>query len=141
MEQSFYSSMIAKLRVAYPYYFKDMKKEQAYEIARTYKESLNYSPAIIESAIKEIIKTSTFMPSIAEIIEACENTDKQQKFEVIAKMEKDGYFKTDWELEKTYRFIERGLIPDWLLNDMKQYGYGERMITNNENKLLEVNNV
>lgn len=142
MEQSFCSSMIAKLKVAFPYYFKDMSKEEIYEMIRTYKDSLNYNPIIIESAIKEIIKTSKFMPSIGEIIEACEKVCTHQKLDVIEKMKKDNYFKSDWEVEKIYRFIEKGLIPDWLLDDMKRYGFvEERMITNNETKYLEVNNV
>lgn len=144
MEQSKLISLLtAKLRIAYPSYFEKLTDEEFIEMLSMYKEELLcYSESVIAAAIKSIIKTNKFMPSIGEIIEACEKALMQQKLDILEKMKNDGYFKSDWELEKTYQFVAKGLIPDWLLNDMKKYGYIENnRLSNNENKLLEVNNV
>lgn len=139
MEQSQFSSMMAQLKLAYPYYFKDLKKEEVIALARLYKENLNFDFSVIESAIKRIIRTHKFMPSIGEIVEECENSSRNRKFDVIERMKADGYFKSSYELEKTYHFLEDGTIPKWLLEDMKRYGYQEQnSLTNTETKRIGV---
>ena len=53
-------------------------------------------------------------------------------------MIKAGYFKDSREIEKTYHFLEEGIVPDWLLEDMKKYGYedGHNLISADSNKML-----
>ena len=46
----------------------------------------------------------------------------------IEKMIKAGYFKDSREIDKTYKFMEEGIIPKWLLEDMKKYGYEDNRI-------------
>jgi hypothetical protein len=140
-------SLIIRLKTAYPYYFRDLKEEETLGMYAMYEEELSqYNEETLTNAIKEIIRTSKYMPSLNEIIEQCEKSRTHQANEIVEKMWKDGYFKKSayGELDesqayrnynKTLKFIEEGIIPEWLREDMKKY-YSQ-MITNKEVKLIE----
>lgn len=140
-------SLIIRLKTAYPYYFKDLKEEETLGMYAMYEEELSqYNEETLINAIKEIIRTSKYMPSLNEIIEQCEKSRVHQTNEIVELMWKDGYFKKGayGELDdsqayrnynKTLKFIEEGIIPEWLREDMKKY-YSQ-MLTNKEVKLIE----
>ena len=98
----------------------------------------DYSYETFVTAIKNIIKTSKFLPKITELIEACEGAKIQTRFDVIEYMNQIGYFKHPREYEKATLFMERGIVPEWLQNDINTY---YKMMVNNrleshEQKLL-----
>lgn len=140
-------SLIIRLKTAYPYYFKDLKEEETLGMYAMYEEELSqYNEETLINAIKEIIRTSKYMPSLNEIIEQCEKSRVHQKNKIVDLMWQDGYFKKGayGELDdsqayrnynKTLKFIEEGIIPEWLREDMKKY-YNQ-MLTNKEVKLIE----
>lgn len=153
MEQSkSISIVIAKLKVAYPYYFKELTNEEFISLTTMYMEELScYNDLTLSMALKSIIRTRKFMPSISEIIEECECCKTKRGNAILDAMLKDGYFKrgivelTDEHANRNYEkalsFIERGIIPDWLLKDMKEYGYVEDLrLTNINTPMLEVRN-
>lgn len=120
------SGMIAKFKIAYPYYFKDLKNEELIGMISMFQEELNgYNELTISNATKSIIRKNKFMPTLKEIIDECENVRTYKINVIIEKMKKAGYFKDPREIDKTYKFIEEGIIPDWLIEDMKKYGYEE----------------
>ena len=80
-----------------------------------------YSYETFVTAIKNIIKTSKFIPKINELIEACESAKTQTRFDVIEYMNLIGYFKIPKEYEKATYFMERGIVPEWLQNDINKY--------------------
>lgn len=136
MEQSkLISGVMAKLRIAYPYYFKDLDEELILGMVKVYQEQLvGYTPEIVLKAIDEIIKTSKFMPSIAEILERCDSQVKTYSYDILKIMLEDGYFKrgaygeldnihATRNYEKATMWLSKGIIPEWLLEDMKKYGY------------------
>lgn len=139
-------SLMLKLRMAYPYYFKDLKEEETLGMYAMYEEELSqYNEETITTAIKNIIRNNKYMPSLSEIIEECDKCKTHKANEIVEKMWEDGYFKKSpyGELddsqayrnyEKTLKFIEEGIIPEWLRNDMKKYY--TQMLTNQEPKLL-----
>ena len=139
-------SLIIRLKTAYPYYFRDLKEEETLGMYAMYEEELSqYNEETLMSAIKEIIRTSKYMPSLNEIIEQCEKSRTHKANEIVEKMWKDGYFKKGayGELDetqayrnynKTLKFIEEGIIPEWLREDMKKY-YSQ-ILTNKEIKLI-----
>ena len=147
MEQSkLISLIIAKLKIAYPYYFKDLTDEEFAGLFSLYQEELvgcEYNDETILTSIKYIIRQSKFMPSIKEILDECERHKTYKQNYIIEKMINAGYFHDANEIDKTYRFIEQGIIPKWLLEDMKKYGYVEEtsLLTTQENKLLETKEV
>ena len=58
MDQSFLNKILATLRIAYPYYFKDLSKEESIAFANLYSKKLStYEPNTVISAIDEIITT------------------------------------------------------------------------------------
>lgn len=140
MEQSkLISSMIAKFKIAYPYFFKELKNEELIGMISLYQEELaEYNEPTIVNATKNIIRNSKFMPSLKEIIEACEEFKVRGTNEVIEKMISAGYFKSVNEIDKAYKFVEEDVIPKWLLVDMKKYGYEEpRTLGSSKMKLLK----
>lgn len=147
MEQSkLISEIVMKLKTMYPYYFEKMDEMQIASLCKTYQEELSqYNEETLTSAIKEIIRTSKYMPSLNEIIEQCEKSRVHQTNKIVELMWQDGYFKKGayGELDdsqayrnynKTLKFIEEGIIPEWLREDMKKY-YNQ-MLTNKEVKLI-----
>lgn len=120
------SSIIAKLKIAYPYYFKDLTDEEFVGLVSMYQEQIvGYRPEVIIKSVNNIISNSRFMPTVAEILENCKSCESGFKNAIIEKMIADGYFKDPREIDKTYKFIQEGIIPNWLLEDMKKYGYVE----------------
>ena len=114
------------LGLAYGKEYSQLETQQVYEFVKEY----DYDTFI--RATKEIIRTSKFLPRIADLIEACENNKSSAKIEVIDYMKEVGYFKyspygevTDEKASRNYskalRFIEIGVIPDWLQEDIDYY--------------------
>lgn len=130
------SILIAKLKVAYPYYFKNLNNEEFLQMTKMYQEELKiYDVNTMDLVIKNIIKNYDFMPSLKEVIDEFDKIRLDRKYDVIEKMKEDGYFKSPKELDKIYKFLEDGIIPSWFLEDMKKYGYQDEL-EYSKNKLL-----
>lgn len=127
------STLIATFKIAYPYFFKESTKEEITALSRIYQEHLNcYNEKTLANVAKKIIAIKKFMPSISEIIEACEKEKEFMRNEILELMKSDGYFKKgDYgELDHTQEernytkalmWAERNLLPNWLKEDMKYY--------------------
>lgn len=131
------------LGLAYGKEYSQMEAQQVYEFVKEY----NYDTFI--KATKEIIRTSKFLPKIADLIEACEKYKGSERKEVIDYMRSVGYFKysaygevTDEKASRNYckalRFIELGVIPDWLQEDIDYYvnQMHQLRLQDKQNKLL-----
>lgn len=130
------TKFILVLKTAYPYSFKDMSEEDTENLVDLYCEMLcKYNSETLEAVAKEIVKTRKFMPSISEIIDLCKEKKVYKRNEIIELMIKDGYFKSPREIEKVYMWIDEGIIPSWLQEDMKKYY--NKGLENKEIKLLE----
>ena len=118
------SQIIARLKLAYPYFFEKLTDEEFIGLISMYQEMLKeFDDETLKSAITSIIKKSKFMPSINEILDECNFFKKKSKNKIIELMEKDNYFKSVSEIEKAYKFLENDNIPNWFLKDLKKYGY------------------
>lgn len=143
MDQSFLNKILATLRIAYPYYFKDLSKEESIAFANLYSKKLStYEPNTVISAIDEIITTSKFMPSLSEIIEMCEQERLKFRQLIVNKMINSNYFKSPEEITKAIHWLETGIIPDWFMKEMRKSGYREQIssLKKEINKYLEVKN-
>lgn len=132
MEQSkLISVFIAKLKMAFPNYFKDISNEDLLEMVALYQEMLgSYNEATLNEVAKKIITTKKYMPSIAEILEICENTKVYVQNEIVEYMIQEGYFKSPNEIDKIYMWLGEGIIPKWFKEDMKKY-YSKMIGTKN----------
>ena len=90
------------------------------------------------------------MPSIAEILDKCDSSAKTYSYDILEKMKNDGYFKrgaygelddthATRNYEKATMWLSKGIIPQWLLENMMSYGYkkmlNERLL-NKEQTLI-----
>lgn len=106
---------LAYLGMAYGKEYSQIECEQHYDFLKEY----NYETFV--TAVKNIIKTSVFIPKISDLITACESAKSTTRFDVIEYMKKVGYFKEPREYEKATLFMERGIVPEWLQNDINKY--------------------
>lgn len=91
------------------------------EIKQHYDFLKEYNDTTFTTAIKNIIKTSKFLPKINELIEACESAKSVIRFDVLEYMKQIGYFKDPSEYVKASHFMERGIVPNWLQDDINNY--------------------
>ena len=103
------------LGMAYSKEYSPIECEQHYDFLK------DYSYETFVAAIKSIIKKSKFLPKITELLEECDNCKERTKFEVLEFMKSKGYFKTSFEYDKASTFMERGIIPEWLKQDINEY--------------------
>lgn len=115
MTESEFLKGLTYLGLAYKQEFSKTETEVYYDFLK------EYSYQTFVNAIKNIIKTSKFLPKINEIIEACESCKEHIKFEVLEYMNNAGYFKSPIEYEKATLFMERGVVPSWLQEDINKY--------------------
>ena len=81
----------------------------------------DYNYKVFIEAIKSRIKKSSFPPKINELIDECNLCDKDFKFRIIDFMKESGYFRTTNEYDKTMTFVKRGIVPQWLKEDINKY--------------------
>ena len=130
MEQLNFSKIVNVLRIAYPYYFKDMEKESTIMFNQLYYSKLKrYDYVVVSNAINNIIENSEFMPTIAQIMAECDKETRKLYKIKIDKMYSNGYFKTDKEYGKALQWLfeDKPIIPSWLLEEIK--GYEEKLLT------------
>lgn len=129
------------LGLAYGKEYSQLEVQQVYEFIKEY----NYETFI--KAVKELIRTSKFLPKIADLIETCEKQKEAIKIEVVEYMKNDGYFTQNGYLDdtqasknynKTISWLERGTTPEWLKNDINLYYQKMHniQIETKQNKLL-----
>lgn len=106
--------LLGYLGVAYGKEFTQQECEVYYDFFKDY----NYS--ILQAAIKDTIKTSKYMPKIADLIEACDKSKEDNRADIIDIMKAQGYFKAPSEYEKALTFVKKDIIPEWLKKDMKE---------------------
>lgn len=129
MEQSNLSKIVNVLRIAYPYYFKDMEKESTIMFNQLYYSKLKkYDYTVVSSAINKIIEKSEFMPTIAEILTECDKETRRLYKIKIDKMYANGFFKTDQEYGKALQWLfeDKPIVPNWLLEEIN--GYEEKLL-------------
>lgn len=80
-----------------------------------------YDYKIFVKAIKNRIKKSSYAPKINELIEECDLCQKEEYFKIIDFMKNKGYFKATSEYDKTMMFVKRGIVPEWLKEDINKY--------------------
>lgn len=107
-------------------YNKDFDEET---ITLWYEQFKEINKDYLHNAVKKIIVNNKYLPSIAELLDKCREEQKLAEKEVLEKMYNDNYFKESREYEKVLNWLEKGIIPLWLLEDMRQY-YSTKMLPN-----------
>lgn len=138
MEQSQLGKIVATLKIAYPYAFKDMKSIDVLALTQLYDRKLKEYPYdIVLMAVDNIIDRSSIMPSVSDIKKECGKCRKTIEYDILKKMYDAGYFNEGVEklspehalrnYEKATMWLSKGIIPQFLLEDMMNYGYRKEL--------------
>ncbi len=92
---------------------------------------------ILKQAIKNIIPKKKFLPSIAELLEECSVVSENNIERVLREMEASGYFKSTQEVDKVYFWLKKGIVPDWLKEDIRKFNNSKKQIETNKVLLEE----
>ena len=109
------TKVLTYLGTAFGKEFEQAEAEQYYDFLN------EYSYETFKKAVKNIIKKSKFLPKISELIEECENCKETLKLDVIEFMLQKGYFKAISEYEKAVHFVQKGIVPSWLQEDINEH--------------------
>ncbi len=84
-----------------------------------------------QKAIIELCKERAYMPTIHDILDKTKTVNNNYYLSILEQMKKDGYFKLgvvplspeqeDINYGKSIRWIERAIMPGFLLEDMQKY--------------------
>ena len=128
------------------FYFKELTNEQ---ISLWYEMFQDVSVDVFNQAIKEISRESKFMPNANELFNKCAQLNKNNLLDLVKFMYDDGYFHRGVErlsdeqasrnLDKTMMWLEKGIIPSFLKEDMQEYmkKYKQSQIQDQERLKIE----
>ncbi len=98
------------------------KKAPALDALKNYFDFLEeYNANELQNAIKNFIKKSKFLPTVAELVEEIEKQRKEKRTLILDYMLEEKYFFCIEEYEKAVSFIENGVVPDWFKEAYKEY--------------------
>lgn len=109
-------------------YHKDINND---DLIIWYEMLQDIEPEVFKKAIIELCKERAYMPTIHDILDKTKTVKNNYYLSILEQMKKDGYFKLgivplspeqeDRNYGKSIRWIERGIIPGFLLEDMQKY--------------------
>lgn len=126
------SIIIATLKVAYPYYFKDLSDDEFVGLISLYQEMFaNLNENVIMIAIKKIIKKSKYIPTISEILDAykCEARDY---FKSIIENSKIDIEKKRYLISMVEWYSMQEEYPIEIMNELNQLDKKRLQIQNEE---------
>lgn len=101
------------------------------DISIWYEMLQDIEPEVFKKAIIELCKERAYMPTIHDILNKTKTVKNNYYLSTLEQMKKDGYFRLgvesllleqeDRNYGKSIRWIERGIIPRFLLEDMQKY--------------------
>ena len=128
------------------FYLKEFTNEQL----SLWYEMFEEIPAdIFNQAVKEISKENKYMPNASELYDKCSSLNKNNLMNIVNYMYQDGYFHRGVErlsdeqalrnLDKTVIWLEKGIIPSFLKEDMQDYmkKYKQSQIQDQERLKIE----
>lgn len=125
------------------FYFKEISPD---DLSAWYELFRDISEEVLKNAITSIVKESKYMPNINLLLEKCNTVKNNYYLKIVERMYSDGYFKRGVKeldpehesrnYEKTIRWIEKGIIPGFLKEDMKEYMYDDELVIENKSSFL-----
>ena len=127
------------------------------DISIWYEMLQDIEPEVFKKAIIELCKERTYMPTIHDILDKTKVVKNNYYLSILEQMKKYGYFKLGVEEEyekviaslspeqeernndKSIRWIERGIIPGFLLEDMQKYINHSKRINSKKHYQIENN--
>ena len=127
-------------------YHKDISND---DLIIWYEMLKDVEPEVYRKAIIDLCKERSYMPTIHDILDKTKTTKNNYYLSILEQMKKDGYFKLGVEplsseqeernYDKSIRWIERGIIPGFLLEDMQKYINHSKRINSKKHYQIENN--
>lgn len=132
------------MKILYSCYHKDLNND---DFIIWYEMLKDINPDVFKKTIIEICKEKPFMPTVHDILDKSKNVSNSYYLSIIDKMYDDGYFKKGYQeltdehsnrnYDKAIKWIEKGIIPQFLLDDMNEYIKSKTQINNKETLRIE----
>lgn len=108
-----FSKIINLLKTSYNKNYTKEELETMYDFLK------DYDYYTMNKAIRILISKSNYVPNIAQIINEYKETKKELNYEMIDKAKELGNIKSELELDKAIKFLDKGIIPNWLDKELK----------------------
>ena len=119
------------------------------DISIWYEMLQDVEPDVFRKAIIDLCKERSYMPTIHDILDKTKITKNNYYLSILEQMKKDGYFKLGVEslsseqeernCDKSIRWIERGIIPGFLLEEMQKHINNTKELKNKNHYQIENN--
>lgn len=119
------------------------------DISIWYEMLQDIEPEVFKKVIIELCKERAYMPTIHDILDKTKTVKNNYYLSILEQMKKDGYFKLgvvplspqqeDRNYGKSIKWIERRIIPGFLLEDMQKYINRGKQLNSKNNYQIENN--
>lgn len=109
-----FSRIINLLKISYNKNYTKEELETMYDFLK------DYDYYIMNKAVRILISKSNYVPNIAQIINEYKETKKEMNYEMIEKAKELGNIKSELELDKAIKFLDKGITPVWLDKEIKE---------------------
>ena len=109
-----FSRIINLLKLSYNKNYTKEELETMYDFLK------DYDYYIMNKAVRILISKSNYVPNIAQIINEYKETKKEMNYEMIEKAKELGNIKSELELDKAIKFLDKGIVPNWLDKEIKE---------------------
>lgn len=125
MNKKEFSEIISLIQIAYNKQYSKEEIEVMYDLLE------NFEYNTLKIAIKRLITTSRYVPNVSQIISEYKQIKRDEGYNKIMKARELRNIKTNEELDKAMKWLDKGIVPDWLDKDLQE-------IPMSENELKEL---
>ena len=125
MNKKEFSEIISLIQIAYNKQYSKEEIEVMYDLLE------NFEYNTLKIAIKRLITTSRYVPNVSQIISEYKQIKRDEGYNKIMKARELGNIKTNEELDKAMKWLDKGIVHDWLDKDLQE-------IPMSENELKEL---
>ena len=119
--------MLSILKVAYPNFYKDVSKEELEQTTNLYQEMFKgYDPKIVFIAVKELIATLKFPPTVADIkdkiyqLKNVEDKSASELWDCLLKAIRNGSYGSEQEFKNLPSIVKEYVVSPRQLQEMAQ---------------------
>lgn len=114
MNKTEFSKIINLLKISYNKNYAKEELETLYEFLQ------DYEYQTMNKAIKKLISKNNYIPNVSQMISEYKEIKKELGYGSITKAKRLGNIKTEQESDKAFRFIDKGITPNWLDKEIKE---------------------
>ena len=125
MNKKEFSEIISLMQIAYNKQYSKEEIEVMYDLLKDFEYNT------LKVAIKKLITISRYVPNVSQIISEYKQIKRDEGYNKILKARELGNIKTNEELDKAMKWLDKGIVPDWLDKNLQE-------MPMNENELEEL---